>query len=495
MSDPKVLVLCPPERRFSASEKDAVTRGSSSADNSIRRPTRGITLRDDTYATLRVVAGSNTPIKVIDAGGRDESVTIDGGMQGTNIYSNFLLQNIVDDRQEKHQILETFGEPYIFLFGERPRIMGFQGVLINSKDFNWEAEWWANYDRFLRGTKCVENDAMVFLQFDNTIIGGYVLNANATKNAQERHWLQLQFNIFVTFYTTLTDLGNPSARTSEEASWISESGGAYSALFKPDMTFPPNERYTVDATGKVSFGGSAARSQTLFSSLADTFRKVQGVTNYVLNTANQIINGEVVRVPVGFEASFAYEDTTAQMKAEIEEAIADHGKAPVLKAGFFRDNEDEYVGGPSAYGIATDPDLSAPFAPRTVRSQFESGKVQAQQANDFWVQNGFNPGSRALQTIATAVTVVRYGLIAVGLVDVVHRYKAKDFVPDFTGGIIETLGGGTLGRWDSNEYDPDVYGDLGAEAASVKGLTSQQPDTYSDKTYPGIQGTLVAQEE
>ena len=119
----------------------------------VRRPNSGTQLDKDTFASLSVVTSAGAAVPLLDAGGTPD----DKGAQATSTrYTNFLLQSVSEDRMEKQQILETFGEPYIFFFGERPRILNFQGILINTFDFNGEAEWWHNYDNYLRGTKLTE---------------------------------------------------------------------------------------------------------------------------------------------------------------------------------------------------------------------------------------------------------------------------------------------------------------------------------------------------
>ncbi len=86
-----------------------------SQDLHVRRMTRGTWLREDTFATLRLVAGTGANKLVVDAGSRRNDVNAQplqiNGKRATDIYSNFLLQQISEERQEKTQILETFGEP------------------------------------------------------------------------------------------------------------------------------------------------------------------------------------------------------------------------------------------------------------------------------------------------------------------------------------------------------------------------------------------------
>ena len=95
--------------------------------NVARRPVRGIEIKDDTYASLRVrkADGKDIPLLNSSAGGTD--------VKG---YTNFLLQSVQEQRMEKHQIIETFGASYVFFFGEQPRFLNISAILLNTNDFN-----------------------------------------------------------------------------------------------------------------------------------------------------------------------------------------------------------------------------------------------------------------------------------------------------------------------------------------------------------------------
>ena len=141
----------------------------------VRRPFRGIEIKEDTYSIMKVIQSNGREIPLVDSGGSVQSqsggsTTAGSGVPGrtqkrggtrTYNYSNFIIQNISESRQEKSQILETFGDTYIFFFGERPRILQVTGLLFNTLDFNWRTEFWVNYEETLRGSKLVERDARV----------------------------------------------------------------------------------------------------------------------------------------------------------------------------------------------------------------------------------------------------------------------------------------------------------------------------------------------
>jgi hypothetical protein len=421
--------------------------------NKIRRPTRGITLRDDTFATMRVITSSGQLTSLIDAGGRDvlNKVSYMGKeMRGSDIYSNFLIQSVVEDRQEKAQVLETFGEPYIFFYGERPRVLAISGILLNSWDFNWEAEWWANYDEFLRGTKCVASDSRVYLAFDNTVVGGYILSSNVQKQTQERNWLQFQFQLFVTHYETFSNLGDP--RAAPDAYYSGKSGIALDVETELKTGRPPiisadKDPVWVDpSTGDVHGVSASLSASVQLGSLANAWRKAQALVRGTLSTISQVWEGNVVRVPEGFEGSFAYDYDVkvAERKLQI---------AQTIRYSTFNMNSDEYVGGRSQYGSATmggENKLSL-LSPETN----DPKKSLSDQAKKFWMTQGLDPEPGLLAKTAEVIRYARVGISVVNLARGVKGMLSSNrenyiAVKDFSGGLF---------NWG------DIYGNLSKRAS------------------------------
>jgi hypothetical protein len=181
-------------------------------DYKIRRPTRGYQLKSDTYAVIRIMGPDGQFIPVIDSAG--EIINEQEDTAKTTYYSNFFITNIAEQRQEKQQIVDTFGESYIFFFGESPRLLQVNGLLLNTADFNWRAEFWANYDKYFRGTKLVELGARLYLIYDDQIIEGFMIGADAQENNENRNILSFDFQMFVTGYTNISKLGDPNFPTS-----------------------------------------------------------------------------------------------------------------------------------------------------------------------------------------------------------------------------------------------------------------------------------------
>jgi hypothetical protein len=187
----------------------------------VRRPLRGIEIKDDRYATIRILRADGSSIPLTDAGSltglsSGDATTAAAGVSPSNIspktatsvvYSNFIIESIEDSRQEKAQIMETFGEPYIFFFGERPRVLQVNGILFNTLDFNWRSEFWDNYEKRFRGTKLVEQNARMYLQWDDIVVEGYPLGAQATDIADMPYHVRFSFTLFVTNHTYLSAIG------------------------------------------------------------------------------------------------------------------------------------------------------------------------------------------------------------------------------------------------------------------------------------------------
>lgn len=306
--------------------------------HAVRRPTRGVQIKQETFASLRVLAGDHTPKTLIDAGSRKKDMKTDGGLQGNDTYSNFLLQAVSEDRMEKQQILETFGEAFIFLFGQRARVITFQGILLNTFDFNWEAEWWENYDRYLRGTKCVENDARVFISFDETLVGGYILSCGSQKNAQERNHVPFTFQLFVTSYSNFSQLGDPSADPNI---------GNLGSLTADGVTGPKRLLSGTALTGKVGSDGKV-EDPGFFESIStvnaiQSFNKYQGYASEVLDRVKDTYENGIVLTPKGLIG--AYQWVTKDSGPEKVRV----GQSGAIKYTTFAENTDEYVTPGSQY--------------------------------------------------------------------------------------------------------------------------------------------------
>lgn len=376
--------------------------GRGSDEQKVRRPTRGTVLKEETFATMRLVTSGGQNILLTDAGGMEGTRT----SRKSAVYSNFLLQQVSEDRAEKQQILETFGEPYIFLFGERARMVTFAGVLINTFDFNWEAEWWENYDKLLRGTKCVENDARVFISYDETLVSGYIIATSSTKSSQERNHVQFQFTMFLTGYSNFSNTGDGTAtpiRAREEALLnISRSP-------EDDFLFQVQGPNALTAGDGVT--GGVVKPKSLVEGLTDglatvvsTWNKAQTAVNNATQTLANLARGDIMRVPYGFAGALAYDSVDS---VRVKETSGLDGAYGVVKYTEFNDNEDEYVGASSHYGSSSKTNILSDDLDSQTRNQ-----ALVEKAKTMWLEAGFALPSEAEAAVASFIIKNGTGLIA-----------------------------------------------------------------------------------
>lgn len=268
----------------------------------VRRPVRGIQIKDDTYATIQVkdAAGNNLPL--FDSGSTLGSADTDGF---TTQYSNFLIQSAQESRSEKQQVILTFGEPYIFFFGENPRTISFNGVLLNTEDFNWRAEWWENYDKYLRGTKCVENKTRIYISWDDIVVEGYIIGASASETAEAPYLVQLQFQIFLTNYHNISRIGDPYVLASGQFEQLDPT---QVAALGQDETTPSSTLAVRQANMEFLQGDNTSllgllRQGQLLAAVQEGTNRIQEfngqVVDMVANAQNLISAGRSIRVSEG----------------------------------------------------------------------------------------------------------------------------------------------------------------------------------------------------
>lgn len=190
---------------------------SAGGELNVRRPLWGIVQKKNTFAYLSIYqsisGGEPTPISLIDS-------SAPGGYSLSN--HNFFLQDVQDQRQEKFQLIPTFGPYYVFFYGKQPVILQCSGLLLNTDDFNWKNEFLNNYENYLRGTKCVENQARVYMGFDDVIVEGYIIACSVAYNKDLPYLCPFTFQLLVTNYQ---DVSEPIVTKAEEARQVGGTSG------------------------------------------------------------------------------------------------------------------------------------------------------------------------------------------------------------------------------------------------------------------------------
>jgi hypothetical protein len=219
----------------SAEERRAAVR--QFAEN-VRRPMRGLQIKEETFATISVFGIGQTGDDVASPAAAASGVVTTAGESTAQLLnssappettvaytSNFLLQGVSEQRSEKFQPITTFGATYGFFFGEQPRMVTFNATLLNTADFQWEIEWWANYEETLRGTRLVDKRLRVYMSYDDVILEGYILNAITNKSSQTPHEVNLTFTMWVTGVEYLIEPGSKEYPESDGLAIVDFAGG------------------------------------------------------------------------------------------------------------------------------------------------------------------------------------------------------------------------------------------------------------------------------
>jgi hypothetical protein len=208
----------------------------------IRRPTMGFTIKERSPATLSVLKADGTPIllnNMLGGTGADyewlegfSGATVSNPREGgrEKFYTDFTLMTIQEERKEKFQIMETFGENFVFFFGQEPRFISCGGLLVNTADFPWRATWLENYDKYLRGTKCAENKARVYLSWDDIMVEGYLVSTQSNDTVTEPNTIPFSFVMLLTGYTSLTAMNLGSLATYKEGTFADKHGELLGSL-------------------------------------------------------------------------------------------------------------------------------------------------------------------------------------------------------------------------------------------------------------------------
>lgn len=273
-------------------ELNATFRGTEDTDNlPIRRPYRGIQIKDDTYAILSIWSGSKLlPIL------RSESAFTndDEGKGSVSHYADFVLQGVDEQRQEKMQVIETFGDPYIYFYGEKPRFVTFRGMLVNTEDFNWRSQFWYNYDRFLRGTKLVEMNARAFLSYDSIVVGGYPISAQASEDSESPYMVPFSVTMLVTNYYDYSDVGQTR---------FPGFGAVDTNAINEELTKIVDRREGyISTTAEVRSKNLTAGGGGILSEIRKGIRAINDITSVVSNfvdSVQDVVGGRTVRLPIG----------------------------------------------------------------------------------------------------------------------------------------------------------------------------------------------------
>jgi len=277
----------------------------------IRRPYRGIQIKKDTYAVISVRTPDGFSIPLVSSSAVDQTsdpkknITAQGAVAE---YSDFILQRVEESREEKTQVIPTFGESFAYFFGEKPRFVTFQGLLMNTEDFNWRAQFWLNYERYLRGSKLVERNARCYIAYDTIVVEGYPINATAIDTADDPYTVPFTMTMLMTNYHEYSNVGAMRFPGVE----------AQSLDILNDELDKRRKSFTSTGVAVREANMNAATSKQIpkENSVLGLMRKGVSYWNSAqvwlgdkLDIANRLMGGRTLRMPIGAAAAIAANST------------------------------------------------------------------------------------------------------------------------------------------------------------------------------------------
>lgn len=181
-------------------------------DRAVRRPLHAMELHEDTYSTITVRSASGDESKTLV--NTSHTSTTDFMSSST---SNLIIQSVSESREEKQQIVQTFGEDFVYFFGERPVMTRFTAILPDSVEFQYAAEFWRNYERVLRGTSLVTRNLRAYVSVGRKVYEGYLVSASTQRQADQPRVIQLTFTLYTTRTSYLDKLRNQRIGTEQSS--------------------------------------------------------------------------------------------------------------------------------------------------------------------------------------------------------------------------------------------------------------------------------------
>lgn len=136
--------------------------------------------------------------------------------------TKFFLESVTENREEKVQVVDTFGEWTALFFGRRPEVYTYSGTLLNARNHDWANEFAENYDAFLRGSQAVRYRATIFLQYDSVLVQGYMLSSTFQRNAITDKGVPFSFSLLVVNRSPLNPRNLANLRTARSGATDAE---------------------------------------------------------------------------------------------------------------------------------------------------------------------------------------------------------------------------------------------------------------------------------
>lgn len=112
-------------------------------------------------------------------------------------YDQFLLESINQDDKETIQILQTFDEEYLYVFGKDPKFVTFTGKLLNFEYPEQKTRFLEMYEGYLRASKSIANGIRVYMYYDDYVLEGRMITASTSSVSRDPGVVNFGFTMYV----------------------------------------------------------------------------------------------------------------------------------------------------------------------------------------------------------------------------------------------------------------------------------------------------------
>jgi hypothetical protein len=171
----------------------------------VRRPTNGVSIKKDTYGCIMYngsVLNTSAP-----------------GNQSSYDY-NLLIQSFSMNRQEKSQVIETFGDHYVYMFGERAPTATISAYLLDTETFEWFQQFDINYQNAYRGTQLALSKNPINIVTSELNLVGYIDSVQYSQSAtQDPYMVSVNIVMILERIEHLSDITIPKIPKTESSKY------------------------------------------------------------------------------------------------------------------------------------------------------------------------------------------------------------------------------------------------------------------------------------
>lgn len=165
-------------------------------------------------ATIRLLNASPTSTgnAVQDRILKELAATGSNGKNPGNGVTSFLLQSVSYQDSEKSMVMQTFGDDSaVYFLGRSPRMMSFNGILLDDAVNNWFYKFMVAYDKFLRGTMIARKFRSISVTMHNCIVTGTIMDMSYSQEASTDNAISFSFSMLVKQYVPISAYRGGSA--------------------------------------------------------------------------------------------------------------------------------------------------------------------------------------------------------------------------------------------------------------------------------------------